>query len=85
MLVITGVAVLLLVIEEAVPYLRGEVVLVVDRESSRGVNVSLQCRVSRYTPLSLMHASSAPPPKCMGRIWNEAVTTAVITNMTSVL
>ena len=39
MLMIAAVAVLLLVIEEAVPYLRGEVVLVEDRESSHGVNV----------------------------------------------
>ena len=38
-LVITAVAVLLLVIEEAVPYLRGEAILVEDRESSHGVNV----------------------------------------------
>ena len=44
MLVITAVAVLLLVIEEAVPYLRGEVILVEDRESSHGVNVRVsQC------------------------------------------
>jgi hypothetical protein len=40
-LVITGVAILLLLIEEAVPYLRGEVVLVEDRESSHGINVRL--------------------------------------------
>ena len=38
-LIITAVAVLLLVIEEAVPYLSGEVVLVEDRESSHGINV----------------------------------------------
>ena len=38
-LMIAAVAVLLLVIEEAVPYLSGEVVLVEDRELSHGINV----------------------------------------------
>ena len=40
-LVIAAVAVLLLVIEEVVPYLRGQVVLVEDREMSHGENVRL--------------------------------------------
>ena len=38
-LMIAAVAVLLLVIEEAVPYLSGEVVLVEDRELSHEINV----------------------------------------------
>ena len=38
-LVIAAVAVLLLVIEEAIPYLSGQVVLVEDRELSHGINV----------------------------------------------
>ena len=40
MLVIGAGSVLLLVIEDAVPYLRGVVVLVEDREMSYGENVS---------------------------------------------
>ena len=45
--VIAGTAVLLLVIEEAVPYLRGEVVLVEDREMSHGRNVRLLNTVAK--------------------------------------
>ena len=40
-LVIAAVVVLLLIIEEVVPYLRGQVVLVEDREMSHGENVRL--------------------------------------------
>ena len=49
MLVIGGVAVLLLLIEEAVPYLRGVVVLVEDREMTNGRNVRISCLIKTFS------------------------------------